>query len=77
MERLFQILAVILAGVAAFFLWQGNKDGTFVAAVFGAVCFILSLRFQIKEKLKRREAERQKEDFAAEKHGDFEDESKE
>lgn len=57
MERLFQILAVILAGVAAFFLWKGNKDGTFVAAVLGAVCFFLSVRFQVKERLKRRDAE--------------------
>lgn len=57
MERLFQILAVILAGVAAFFLWKGNKDGTFVAAVFGAVCFFLSVRFQVKDRLKQREAE--------------------
>lgn len=57
MERLFQILAVILAGVAAFFLWQGNKDGTFVAAVFASVCFFLSVRFQVKDRLKKREAE--------------------
>lgn len=57
MERLFQILAAILAGVAVFFLWKGNKDGTFVAAVFAAVCFFLSVRFQVKERLKKREAE--------------------
>lgn len=64
MERLFQILAVILAGVAAFFLWKGNKDGTFVAAVFGAVCFFLSVRFQVKERLKKREQEeRAQEEF--------------
>lgn len=61
MERLFQILAVILVGVAVFFLWKGNKDGTFVAAVFGSVCFFLSVRFQVKERMKRREAE----EFAA------------
>lgn len=57
MERLFQILAVILIGVAAYFLWQGNKDGTFIAAVLGAVAFFLSVRFQVKERLKRRENE--------------------
>ena len=61
MERLFQILAVILAGVAAFFLWRGNWDAGFVSAVFGAVCFFLSVRFQIKERLKIRDAEREKE----------------
>lgn len=66
MERLFQILAVILAGVAAFFLWRGNWDAGFVSAVFGAVCFFLSVRFQIKERLKIRDAERQKEELAAE-----------
>ncbi len=56
MERFFQILAVILIGVAAYFLWRGNSDGTFVAAVLGAVAFFLSIRFQVKEKLKTREA---------------------
>jgi uncharacterized membrane protein len=55
MERLFQILAVILIGVAAYFLWTGNKDGTFIAAVLGAVAFFLSIRFQVKERLKQRE----------------------
>jgi hypothetical protein len=61
MERLFQILAVALAGVAAFFLWRGNWDGTFVSAVFGAVCFFLSIRFQVGDRLKIREAERERE----------------
>ncbi|HEX8738464.1 MAG TPA: hypothetical protein VF721_24245 [Pyrinomonadaceae bacterium] len=62
MERLFQILAVILAGVAAFFLWRGNLDATFVTAVFGAVCFFLSVRFQIRDRMNAREAEREKEE---------------
>ena len=57
MERLFQILAVILIGVAAFFLWTGNTDGLFVATVLGAVCFFLSIRFQVKERVERRNAE--------------------
>jgi len=34
MEIAFKILAVILAGIAAFFLWKGNADGAFVSAVF-------------------------------------------
>jgi hypothetical protein len=55
MERIFQILAVILIGIAAFFLWRGNTDGLFVAAVLGAVCFFLSVRFQVGERLKQRE----------------------
>lgn len=66
MERLFQILAVILAGVAAFFLWKGNWDATFVSAVFGAVSFFLSVRFQVKERLEIRDAERERERLAAE-----------
>ena len=55
MERLFQILAVILAGIAAFFWYRGNNDALFVAAVLGAVCFFLSYRFQVKERIKQRE----------------------
>ena len=57
MERLFQITAVILIGVAAYFLWQENKDGTFIAAVLGAVAFFLSIRFQVKARLKQRKNE--------------------
>lgn len=57
LERIFQILAVILIGVAAFFLWNGNKDGVFITAVLGAVSFFLSVRFQVKERLKQRENE--------------------
>ncbi|MDQ3799182.1 MAG: hypothetical protein M3384_07020, partial [Acidobacteriota bacterium] len=72
MERLFQILAVILAGVAAFFFWRGNLDATFVSAVFGAVCFFLSIRFQIKERMDAREAERQREEEEEEENSDAE-----
>ncbi len=57
MERLFQILAVILIGVAAFFLWKGNYDALFVAAVVGAVCFFLSVRFEVGKRVKQRTAE--------------------
>lgn len=64
MERLFQILAVILIGVAAFFLWRGNTDGMFVAAVFGAVCFFLSVRFQVKERLELRKQKTDANDFS-------------
>jgi hypothetical protein len=46
---------VILIGVAAYFLWVGNKDGVFISAVLGAVAFFLSVRFQVKERLKQRE----------------------
>lgn len=59
MELFFKILAVILAGVAAYFIWQGNADRAFASAVFGAVSFFLSVRFEVKERLKIREAERE------------------
>ena len=54
LEKIFQILAVILIGVAAYFLWRGNNDGLFVSAVIGAVCFFLSVRFQVKERMDER-----------------------
>jgi hypothetical protein len=57
MERFFQILAVILAGIAAYFLWSGNADAAFVSAVLGAVSFFLSVRFQVKGRLKQRKLE--------------------
>ena len=59
MERVFQIVAVILAGIAAYFLWAGNTDGAFVSAVLGCVAFFLSVRFQVKERNLAREAENQ------------------
>jgi Na+/H+ antiporter NhaD/arsenite permease-like protein len=61
LELLFKILAVVCIAVAAFFLWRGNQDGIFVSAVLGAVCFFLSVRFQIKERVNRRDAETQRE----------------
>ena len=58
LERVFQIVAVILAVIAAYFLWTGNKDGAFVSAVLGSVSFFLSIRTQVKERNQAREAER-------------------
>jgi hypothetical protein len=46
-ERIFQIVAVILAGIAAYFLWTGNKDGAFVSAVIGSVSLFLIIRFNV------------------------------
>ena len=57
MERVFQILAVVLAGAAGYFFWIGNRDALFASAVLGAVSFFLSIRFQIKERNRLREAE--------------------
>ena len=58
MDRGFQIAAVILVGVAAYFLWAGNNDGAFVSAVVACVSFFLSVRSQIKERNKVRAAEK-------------------
>ena len=55
MERIFQILAIVLIALSAFFLWNGSTDGLFIAAVAGAVCFFLSVRFQVGDRLKHRE----------------------
>jgi hypothetical protein len=63
MERFFQITAVILIGIAVFFWWQGNTDGLFISTVLGAVSFFLSVRFQVKDRLRQREAEREEEEF--------------
>lgn len=60
MERIFQVVAVILAGSAAYFIWHGNKDGAFVSAVLGCVSFFLSVRAQVKQRNKEREAEEKK-----------------
>jgi hypothetical protein len=58
-ELVFQILAVVLAGAAAYFLYTGNRDGAFIAAVVGCCAFLLSLRFQAKARNRIRDAERE------------------
>jgi flagellar basal body-associated protein FliL len=58
-EYIFQILAVVLAGAAAYFFWFGNKDGAFISVVLGCVAFFLSVRFQVKARNQVREAERE------------------
>lgn len=58
MDRIFQIVAVILGATAAYFLWVGNKDGAFVSAVVACVAFFLSIRFQVKTRNAEREADR-------------------
>lgn len=56
MERTFQILAAIFAGLAAYFLWAGgDKDYVFVAAVFAVAAGFLSYRFRVKARIKERE----------------------
>ena len=58
-DLIFQVLAVVLAGAAAYFLWSGNRDGAFVSAVLGCVAFLIAIRFQVKARNTVREAERE------------------
>lgn len=57
MERVFQITALGLAAIAAYFLWSGNNDDAFIAAVLGCLSFFLSIRAQVKERNRLRSAE--------------------
>jgi hypothetical protein len=58
-ERIFQITSVLLAAAAGYLFWIGQRDYTFVAAVLACTAFFLSIRFQVKERNKVREAERE------------------
>jgi len=57
MERLLQILAVILLGIAAFFFWRGDSDWLFACVVLSTCVFFLSMRFRIKARMLQSEAE--------------------
>lgn len=60
MERLFQILAAILAGLAAYFLWTGgDRNYAFVAGVFAIAAGFLSYRFRLKARIRSREERRE------------------
>ena len=58
LETFFQILAAVLLGIALFFLWRGNYESVFIVSVLCSVSYFVSFRFQVKERLDRREAER-------------------
>jgi hypothetical protein len=58
MIRLFQLLAVVLAGIAAYFLWSGQAEAAFVTVVLGAVSFFLGVRFDFKDRIRARDDER-------------------
>jgi hypothetical protein len=71
-ERIFQVMAVALAGVAAWFLWNGDTDWLFAAAVLASCCFFISIRFQIKDRMQTRQAaesEFEEEELADETEG--------
>ncbi|MGH9820863.1 MAG: hypothetical protein ACRD43_11895 [Pyrinomonadaceae bacterium] len=65
MVKIFQIMAVILLGVAAFFLWKQNSDWAFASGVLAACSFFLSLRSQMKAGVIERQAAQ-----AADQHPD-------
>ncbi len=67
MERVFQVLALLLAGTAAYFLWIGNHDWAFITAVLGSVSYFLSVRFQVKARNLIRESAIEAEMDAAER----------
>ena len=56
MERFLRILAVVLLGFAAFFMWRGDSDWLFACVVLSICAFFLSMRFKIKGRMRDREA---------------------
>jgi hypothetical protein len=58
--RIFQILAVVLAGAAVFLWWQENTDWAFASGVCAASSYFLSLRFQMKERVLAADAEKER-----------------
>jgi len=44
-------MAVVLAGVAAFFFWQNNSDWAFASGVLAVCSFFLSIRYQYKARI--------------------------
>lgn len=58
LETIFQFAAIGLVGVAAFFLWKEDFETVFIISVVAFVSYFLSFRFQVKERLDKREAER-------------------
>ncbi len=55
MVRIFQSSALVLAGVTVYFLLNDDFDNAFVVGAFSIVSFLLSMRFQIKARLKEHE----------------------
>ena len=51
MQIMFQIIGVVLLGVASYLYSTGNSDWTFAAAVVGICSLFLGMRFAIKRRL--------------------------
>jgi hypothetical protein len=48
-------MAVVIAGVAAFFFWQNNSDWAFASGVLAVCSFFLSIRYQYKARNQARQ----------------------
>lgn len=59
MKTLWLIVAVTLAMVAVVFMWRGNFDAAFVAAVLGVVAWFLNYRTQARAFIAARDAEQE------------------
>lgn len=51
MSLVFQIIAAVLVGLAAYFLWRDNFDWAFAAFAVGICSYFLGMRFQIKKRM--------------------------
>lgn len=60
-ERLFQFFAAALIGSAVYSYLNGHMNRVFVATVVGSLCFFVSIRFQVKERLQVRNENRRRE----------------
>ena len=56
------ILAAVGGVTAAFFVFRENFDNAFVAAAGGAVCWFLSYRQRLREKLPKEDDEKQEDE---------------
>ena len=61
-KTFWMILAAVGGIAAAFFAFRENFDNAFVAAAGGAVCWILSYRQQLREKLPKDDDEKQEDE---------------
>ena len=68
MERILQILAAAFLIAAAYLLWRGVTDWSFVCGVLAACSFFVSMRFQIKARIPER-AGAQTEDYGDDEQG--------
>jgi hypothetical protein len=59
MMLVFRVLAAVLFGVAAFLLWQQQREYAFAAAIVSICSFFLAMRFEMKSRVSEIVAARQ------------------